>query len=96
MATDNNDYKAKFQQAHRDRETLSRAAEFHNQAFEKMRKDNEALKAQRSVLQAQLAASQMQVRSLGSEINNVAKEANQEVVRLRALCKAHGINPNAE
>lgn len=87
-------YREKYEQLRRENRVMAMGADLHNQAFEKMRRDNETLKAQVARLSSELQTSQLQVATLGGEIHNASRAATNEVIRLRALCKAHGIDPN--
>lgn len=78
----------------RENKQMAAGTVLQNQAYEKLQKDAKTLQAQVARLTADLTASQMSVARLGAEINNAGRKANEEVIRLRALCKANGIDPN--
>lgn len=87
-------WREKYRRVLRENKTMAAGAKLQNAAWEKLMKDAQILQDQVARLQSDLQAEKMTSTRLGAEINDAGRKANEEVFRLRALCKANGIDPN--
>lgn len=78
----------------RKNQAMSQAIDLSNTQFNQITEHVEALMATNKSLTAQLEASRISNGALATQINSAGKSDREEVMRLRKLCQASGVDPN--